>query len=298
MALESMTGFAALDGETGAARWRWEARSVNGRGLDLRLRLAEGWEALEPELRRRAAALGRGSVSVTLKIDAAADAPRPALDPAALAVAVAAAAEARRLAEAAGLPTAPVAPERLLALRGVMEARRAEAEPDRAALGAALLDGFGRLIDDLTAMRRAEGARLGDALSAVLAGIEAETARAEAAHAAQAAAAPARLREKVAALLGAGAEVSGDRLAQELALLAVKADVREEIDRLRAHVAAARALLAGGEPAGRRLDFLTQEINREANTLCAKAAAPALTEAGLALKVLVDQMREQAANLA
>ncbi|TVQ55888.1 MAG: YicC family protein [Rhodobacteraceae bacterium] len=293
-----MTGFAACDGETDGARWRWEARSVNGRGLDLRLRLADGWEALEPEVRRRAAALGRGSVSITLKIDAAADAARPSLDRAALALAVAAAAEARAAAEAAGLPTAPIAPERLLAVRGVMETRRPDAATDAEATRAALLDGLDRLLAALTAMRRDEGARLGEALAAILDAVEAETARAEAAHAAQAAAAPARLREKVAALLGAGAEVAEDRLAQELALLAVKADVREEIDRLRVHVAAARALLAGREPAGRKLDFLTQEFNREANTLCAKAASPALTDAGLALKVLVDQMREQAANLA
>jgi uncharacterized protein (TIGR00255 family) len=149
----------------------------------------------------------------------------------------------------------------------------------------------------LAAARRAEGAALEAVLSGLLDEIAAAADAARAAHAAQGAAASDRLRARVAALQEAGAAPAPDRLAAELALLAVKSDVTEEIDRLDAHVAAARALLARDDAVGRELDFLTQEFNREANTLCSKADSAALTETGLALKVLIDRMREQAQNI-
>ncbi len=300
-----MTGFAIAEGALGAGPqatvWRWEARSVNARGLDLRLRLPEGWEALEPEVRRRAAPLRRGAVTLALRVAEAAAPGGMAPDRAALAAAAAAAAEARAALEAAGLEVAPVAPERLLALRGVLDAGRgpggAEPAPD---LRDAALAGLDACLERLAAARAAEGARIAVAMEAVLDAVAARTAEAERAHEAQAAAAPALLAARVTALLsaaGAGAPAP-DRLAQELALLAVKQDVREEIDRLRAHVAAARALLATDGPVGRELDFLSQEFAREANTLCAKSASEPLTAAGLALKVLIDQIREQAQNIA
>jgi uncharacterized protein (TIGR00255 family) len=299
MGVSSMTGFAAVEGVAAGAGWRWEARSVNARGLDLRFRLPEGREALEPGLRRLAAgALRRGAVTAQLRIETADRAAAPRLDPGALGAAVTAARAAAEALTAAGVATAPVAPERLLALRGVFDAPRAAAEDaDREATDAALVAGFERALAGLRAARAAEGAALAAALSAALDRIEETVAAAEAAHAAQAAEAPARLRARLAELMREAATLGEDRLAQELALLAIRHDVREELDRLRAHVAAARALLAGDGPAGRELDFLTQEFAREANTLCAKAASAELTRAGLALKVLVDQLREQAQNV-
>jgi uncharacterized protein (TIGR00255 family) len=299
MTLTSMTGFATTEGARGALAWRWEARSVNARGLDLRFRLADGFEALEPELRRRTAAvITRGGVSISLRVDREGAGGGPSLDIEALEAAIAAAAIARAAAERIGLPTAPIRPEALLALRGVMEPSRApgagdEAEEDHAAI----LTGFDEMLAALDASRVAEGAALGKAIGASLDGIAARTRDAEAVHRSQEADAPSRLREKVRALLGAGADIAPERLAQELALLAVKLDVREELDRLGAHTGAARDLLRGDGAVGRRLDFLTQEFNREVNTLCSKSSSTALTAIGLEMKVLVDQMREQAQNL-
>jgi uncharacterized protein (TIGR00255 family) len=305
MTLASMTGFAVAEGSARAGgrsfAWRWEARSVNGRGLDLRVRLPEGWESLEPEIRRRAAVLRRGSVTLALKVAEDAGPGGAALDPAALAAAVAASSAARAALAEAGAPVAPSSPEALLALRGVWDAGRAAGAlvPDAEAEAEAL-DGFDRALAALAAARAAEGAALGRALGAVLDALEARVAEAAAAHAAQAAEAPALLARRVAQLTEAAGAAAPppERLAQELALLAVRQDVREELDRLGAHLAAARALLASGGAVGRELDFLTQEFGREANTLCAKSASAALTAAGLALKVLVDQLREQAQNLA
>jgi uncharacterized protein (TIGR00255 family) len=297
MALESMTGFAAVDGEAEGFRWRWELRSVNGKGLDLRLRLPEAWERHEAELRRRAGqALSRGSVTATLRIDAAA-AVAGATDSAALDAAIIVARDAIRAAEAAGLPIAPLSPADLLRLAPGSGAARG-ADPADEALAAAALSGFDAALSDLVAARAGEGRALAATLARILDEIAAVAEAADVAHRAQLAAAPERLREKVRALQDAGAETPADRLAQELALIAVKADVREELDRLAAHIDAARALLAETGAVGRRLDFLTQEFNREANTLCSKSASTALTEAGLRLKVLIDQLREQAQNLA
>jgi uncharacterized protein (TIGR00255 family) len=183
---------------------------------------------------------------------------------------------------------------RLIALRGVMaDAPGSEAGPPPSAL----LADYDAALAGLVEARRREGAEIEKALVAILNEIDALVDRASAAHETQADAAPARLREKVAALTGAGAEVAPERLAAELALLAVRNDVSEEIDRLRAHIAAARRLLAGDGAVGRELDFLTQEFNREANTLCSKAASVALTETGLALKVRIDRLREQVQNI-
>jgi uncharacterized protein (TIGR00255 family) len=305
MSVSSMTGFGAAEGtvrtDGRALSWRWEARSVNARGLDLRPRLPEGWEGMEPELRRRAATLKRGAVTVGLKVTEAAAAGGAALDRAALAAAVAAAAEARAALASAGLPVTPISPEALLSLRGVLDVGRAAgpSAPDAAA-EAAVLAGLDKALERLAAARAAEGVAIGAAMGAALDCIAAKVAEAAAAHAAQTAAAPSMLAERVAAILeaaGRGAP-SPDRLAQELASLAVKQDVREEIDRLGAHISAARALLASDGPVGRELDFLTQEFAREANTLCAKSASADLTAAGLALKVLIDQLREQAQNVA
>jgi uncharacterized protein (TIGR00255 family) len=201
---------------------------------------------------------------------------------------------ARDAAKAAGLEVAAASPERLIGLRGVLT--DAGGQSPELPLPALLAD-FDEALAGLAAARAAEGAETGAALSRILAEIEGLIAQAAEAHEAQTAGAADRLREKVAALIDAGAGLPPERLAAELALLAVRNDVSEEIDRLRAHVAAARRLLSQDTPVGRELDFLTQEFNREANTLCSKAASSALTEAGLALKVRIDRLREQLQNI-
>jgi uncharacterized protein (TIGR00255 family) len=293
MNVNSMTGFAVVEAEVGGFRWRWEARSVNGRGLDLRLRLPECAEALEPECRRLAALrLKRGSVTLGLRVSATVGA-AAAVDEAALEAVIAAASRARQLALDAGLEVAPVAPERLIAFRGVMAAEPSAALPPAQALTTSLE----QTLDALAAARGAEGAALAQVLDGVVAEIATLIDEADAARAAQTEDARLRLERKVAELSAAAPEVAPDRLAAELALLAVRQDVSEEIDRLRVHVAAARRLLAQGGPVGRELDFLTQEFNREANTLCSKAASQRLTDVGLTLKVRVDRMREQVQNI-
>lgn len=304
--MRSMTGFASAEGvvaieESGLeTRWRWDAKSVNGKGLDIRMRTPTGWERAEPEWRALAQSrFARGSVTLALTL-AEEKAERAArLDPAALARAAADLKAAADALAAAGLPPASPGPEALLAQRGVYEAESGSArtEAAQAALEAALKAGLADALDGLTAARGAEGAHLSTTLARQMEEIETLRARAETAAEARHGTQKARLREKVAGLLEAGAPIDEARLAQELAQIAVKTDVREELDRLSAHVAAARALFADPAPIGRKLDFLTQEFNREANTLCAKAQDPALTEIGLALKVLIDQVREQAANV-
>ncbi len=293
--MQSMTGFAALAAEAGGRAWRWEARSVNGRGLELRFRLAEGVDSLEPELRAEAAKrLARGNVTFSLRPDSAGGGAGAAVNPAALEAALAAVEAAEARADAGGLSLRPSSAAELLALPGVMETGAGPADVDAAP---ALKAGFGRLVAALAKARAEEGARLAETLAGHVSEIEALAEAAAAAFAAQREGAADRLAEKVAQLQAAGAETPPERLAQELALLAVKADVSEELDRLRGHVAAARALLKETAPVGRKLDFLTQEFNREANTLCSKAASAALTAIGLELKVVIDRMREQAANV-
>lgn len=301
--MKSMTGFASVEGDAGGAppgkRWRWEAKSVNGRGLDVRFRLSDGMEALEPELRTRAAkTLARGNVTIHLRIEDQAGQGEPSLNESALMAVIAAAAQGERAASDAGLHLAPTTIGQLLSVRGVVEiAAPEQSENDAAAFKTALVVGFSDLIKELDAARAAEGARIADTFTTLIDQIEALTDRAEAAHAAALDGAPDRLRDKLAAVREAGPEIDPDRLTQELALLAVKADAREELDRLKTHIAAARDLISAQGPVGRKLDFLTQEFNREANTLCSKSGSKDLTAAGLELKVAIDQMREQAQNV-
>ncbi|NNU80470.1 YicC family protein [Halovulum dunhuangense] len=296
MALSSMTGFSAVTGRSGTLEWHWEARSVNGRGLDLRLRLPEGLERLEPEIRAAAQArLNRGSVQIGLRIAGGEGAAGLELNRETLARVLASAAEVARAAEAEGLRLAPISAGEILATRGVVEGvRLADRLADAAEAIAADID---PLLASLVAHRRSEGTALARVLAEQLDRLEGLTAAAAETAEARAARSGEVLRARVAALLGAQDRVDADRLAQELALLAVKSDVTEELDRLRAHIAATRALLAEGGPVGRKLDFLMQEFNREANTLCSKAQDPALTAIGLDLKLVIDQMREQCQNV-
>ena len=291
--LASMTGFARSAGSSDGLAWAWELRSVNGRGLDLRLRLAPGFDALEPALREAAGrVLKRGNVTanLTAKRD---EATRLAPDPAALEQVLAlASALAARIADAP-----PLRAEALLALPGVLRPAAAEegamTEPQLAAVRA----GFAAALDDLVAARRGEGARLDAVLSTLLGEIAVLHATATAQAADQPAAHRARLMDNLAELLREAPSLPEERIAQEVALLAARSDVREELDRLASHIAAARALLAEGAQVGRRLDFLVQEFNREANTLCSKSASVTLTATGLALKSAIEQLREQVQNI-
>ncbi len=293
--LASMTGFARDRAAHEGVEFAWEVRSVNSRGLDLRFRLPSGFDSLEPALREAAAAmLRRGSLVATLTLSRTPEAARPVLDEAALDCALALIERIRlRL-----RTTAAVAPEAVLALPGVVRTPAAEEDEARmSALHAALITSFRRALDSLVCARRAEGARLGVTLAAILDEIASLTERAAQDAAAQPEAIQARLLDTLRSLLAEAPALPEERLAQEVALLAARADVREEIERLRAHVAAVRALLAEGVAIGRRLDFLAQECAREANTLCAKSASTTLTATGLALKAAIEQFREQVQNV-
>lgn len=296
MALSSMTGFARHAGTLpDGTGFVWELRSVNGRGLDVRIRLPPGLDPLEARLRDAATArFKRGNISATLTLKREERAPRLTPDPAALAQAIRLALEV-----AAQIPGCP-APraEAVLALPGVLRAEAVEpAEAELETRHAVLAEGFAVALDGLAEARRAEGARLHAILSALLDEIAALREAAAAEAAAQPAAHRARLTAALAALLEGETRVPEERLAAEVALLAQKSDVREELDRLGAHLGAARALLASAEAVGRKLEFLTQEFGRESNTLGAKSASLALTRLSLDLKAAIERLREQAANV-
>jgi len=298
--LSSMTGVALLSSMTGFSRasnargLTWELRSVNGKGLDVRLRLPSGWDALELAARdlisRR---LSRGSINAVLSLGPEAQGPagininRPLLD--------------HLMILAADLPQhiAPPTFDGLLAIRGVLVAAE-EIVPDaetKAAREADALDLLNEAMIALVNARQQEGQRLAAVMGEQLSGIEILVQRAAGRVAERGETARDRLRGLVAELVGSGVPIAEERLAQELALLVIKQDIREELDRLRAHIEQARDLLAQPTASGRRLDFLCQEFNREANTLCSKAQDVELTRIGLDLKVLIDQMREQVQNL-
>ncbi|GAK44681.1 conserved protein [Tepidicaulis marinus] len=295
MSLSSMTGFARVEGALDGARWHWELRSVNGKGLDLRLRLPSGFDALEPKLKAIAqSAMKRGNVQANLQLTRENAANVPRLNEDVLKGVLAAVSRLRDHQIYLSDSTA----EGILSLKGVMEMGEAEeTEEARAALEEALAASFAEAVKALASARDEEGAKLGALLEAQVKRIEELTGEAAASPAASAEAMRERLKRQVEELLGASPSLNEERLAQEAALLATKADVREELDRLGAHVEQARDLLASDEPVGRRLDFLTQEFNREANTLCSKAADVALTRIGLELKTVIDQLREQVQNV-
>jgi uncharacterized protein (TIGR00255 family) len=294
MTIVSMTGFAEAHGSREGARWRWEAKSVNGRGLDLRLRLPPGFDGIEAVARQLAnERFKRGSLQVQLTFEAGESVRALKVDPVALAAAVRIAQE---VASETGL--APARVDGLLALKGVIvqdDALPLEA-PERGMRDAAIIETLATAFDALVRARATEGQKLHAVLAAQMDDIEKLTKDAANLASMQ----PRALRDRLAAQVQevlSGSGISEDRLAQEAALLAVKADIREELDRLHAHVHEARVLMASGEAIGRKLDFLSQEFNREANTLCSKSSDIALTRIGLALKATIDQFREQAQNV-
>jgi uncharacterized protein (TIGR00255 family) len=294
MALSSMTGFARGHGVTGAYAWSWEIKSVNAKGLDLRLRLPPGWDAVEVPARKRAAdELSRGTVYANLSVERKGVTSTVKVNEQVLAAVLATIKSLSGKVEAA-----PATLDGILALKGVIEvADEDEREDDRRAAESAIAKGFDKALADLSTMRREEGATLGKLLSARLAEIAALTARAEKAPGRKADAVKARLAEQVATLLSASQRFDSDRLHQEAIMLAAKADIREELDRLVSHVAQAQKMLAEGGAIGRRLDFLAQELHRESNTLTAKSNDVELTNIGLELKTVVEQFREQVQNL-
>jgi uncharacterized protein (TIGR00255 family) len=289
-----MTGFARTDGHADGFSWVWEIKSVNSKSLDLRFRLGPGFEALEVPVRALLTErVQRGALTVNLAATRTAASGAVRVNRAALAEVAALAAE---LVEQHG--AAPPRADGLLALRGVLESGEAEeADEVREQRQTALLASARQAVDRLVAARREEGGRLESVLEARLGEIGALTAEADATAAMQPDAIKTRLRGQLALLLEATPSLSEERVIQEAALLAAKADTREELDRLKAHVAAARELLKAGGAVGRRFDFLCQEFNREANTLCSKSADLALTRIGLGLKAAIEQLREQVQNI-
>lgn len=294
MTLQSMTGFSRVEGTSGRTRWAWELRSVNGKGLDLRLRLPPGFEALEADMRRLAGeAFSRGNLQIGLATSVSEAQVEAVVNQGALAAVL-----ALREQLTGVVDPAPLKLDTLLSVRGIVDFREAEeSETERTVRDGDIRAGFADAVRCLADMRRKEG----DALAAVLLGqvarIEALTEAVEADPSRSVAAIADRLSAQVAMLMQGATALDRDRLHQEAALLATKADLREEIDRLKAHVAAARELIAQGGPIGRKLDFLAQEFNRESNTICSKSNAAAVTAAGIELKVVIDQFREQVQNL-
>jgi uncharacterized protein (TIGR00255 family) len=292
--LKSMTGFARGDGMHGDTSWNWEARSVNGRTLDLRFRLPTGFEALEIRARGLAQEkLARGNCTINLWVRRETGRAEIRLNETALRQAEAVAERARDL---TGLKHARL--DTLLGMRGVVETAEAEeSEEALAALHLAMIASLAGTLDELVRARSGEGERLQAVVEKQLKTIARLIEIAAAAAAQQPAAIAARLAEMVARLSEASATLDPERLHQEALLLAARADIQEELDRLRAHVAAANELIASGQPVGRKFDFLAQEFNREANTICSKAADIETTRTGLELKTVIDQLREQVQNI-
>ena len=289
--LQSMTGFAAVDGSRGEASWTWSLKSVNGKSLDVRWRMPGRMDSLEASLKKTLQAqVSRGSVSASLQLDLPGRRSEVTIDEAALDRL----AQLVRRRDGAAPDTAA-----LLGLPSVLETRSATlSDEEQGALNEAVLQSFGEAAAALRTARLGEGAQLHAILTGLVDQIEALVAQAEPETDAVAQAVAERLTALASDLAAkAGTTLSEDRLAQEAAVLATKADVREELDRLRAHIESARGLLNAGEPVGRKLDFLAQEFMREANTLCSKAGSMSLTNTGLALKSVVDQFKEQVANV-
>jgi uncharacterized protein (TIGR00255 family) len=291
--LASMTGYARATGAVAGASFTCEVRSVNGRGLDIRLRLAPGLDALESDIRQLIGKMiSRGSLTLNLSVEREGAGGDLLINRQALATVLSA------IDELSGrIPAAPPSLDGILGLKGVLEQRdRPMAADAEEALAAAILDGASQALVDLVMARRHEGSQIAAILRDRLDEIEALVQRAEIHPARSRDVILAKLRQQVADL-STDIAISEERLAQEALLLATKADIREELDRLTAHIATARQLIGSGGAVGRRLDFLAQEFNREANTLCSKSNAVELTAIGLDLKAAIDQLREQVQNI-
>lgn len=295
MTLYSMTGFARVDGAWNGWTWSWEIKSVNSRGLDIRSRLPSGQERLEPEVRARVSkGLVRGAVNVILNLDHAAGAQTVRLNQAALAgLSDMIAAVSQRVPQAT-----PPSIDGLLGLRWLVDdgSSAPEAEPEEE-LTTRVLGDLERVIQALRVARGEEGDKLKSMAQQLLDEMMDLFESARALEELRPDALRRRLRRQIDDMLGDGPEIDEDRLAQEVAVLAVKLDIREELDRFGAHLNSAVDLVKGGGAIGRKLDFLCQEFNREANTLCSKSQDIKLTQIGLDLKSRIDQLREQVQNI-
>jgi uncharacterized protein (TIGR00255 family) len=289
-----MTGFARTSGAVGDFLWTWELKTVNGRSLDVRCRVPQGFEAMDGLVRQAAAEhLKRGNLSANLTVDDVASRGRLTVNRAALDQILALVGEMQGKLDA----RAPSL-DGLLGLKGVLEVETPQVQPDiMAKRQLAIETGLKQAMSELGTMRQVEGARLGQMVLGHLDEVERLRVAAVATAGAQPINIRLRLEEQLKQLMPEGIPVDPERLVQELAIIAGRADVREEIDRLAAHVAAARDLITKGSAVGRKLDFLCQEFNREANTLCSKAADLALTNLGIELKAAIEQLREQIQNI-
>jgi uncharacterized protein (TIGR00255 family) len=290
-----MTGFARAQGQYGASVWTWELKSVNARGLDVRCKLPPGHEALDGPVREAATKLlKRGNLSVNLSATRSGDGPTVHINEQLMLEL------ARRMNTLQHRFPEFAAPrlDTLFAVKGVVELVEEEEDDEaRDTRFSAMLGSLTHALEGLMEMRTVEGARLAGVLNGQLDEIARLTDAAAATASARPEAIRERLRTLVETLLQASPALSEERLAQEAALLVGKADVREELDRLKAHIGAARDLLAGDGSVGRKLDFLCQELNREANTLCSKSSDVELTRIGLDLKAVIEQFREQVQNI-
>ncbi|WP_259786757.1 YicC/YloC family endoribonuclease [Aliiroseovarius crassostreae] len=292
-----MTGFASATGDNGTYSWNWDIRSVNARGLDLRLRLPDWIPGLDEAIRKALKGhVTRGNISLGLRVSRGEEGGQAAISPTGLAQALGLLGTIRAEAENRGLPVAPVSPSDIATMRGVLEAKSG-GEEEVGELMNALSAQIPDLIRQFVDAREGEGAELVAILSAQLDEVAELVDQAELLLSERQEAQKTQLADAMARVLDNTDGIEPDRVVQELALIAVKSDVREEVDRLRAHVSAAREHLGSSVPVGRKLDFLMQEFNREANTLCSKAQFNALTTVGLDLKHVIDQMREQVQNL-
>ena len=293
MTLKSMTGFARGDGRFGSLDWHWEIRTLNSRGLDIRLRLPHGLEGIEASVRDACKRhFARGNCQINLSIQREASGARARLNEAMLADIATIVERARSLVDAP-----KPALDGLLAIKGVIEYEEPEDEPDAEARNQELMKDLDRVLEDVVAARIAEGSHLSAAIQEQIDEIEKLVKVIEDSPARTPAAIGERLQEQISRLLQNGHEFDQQRLHQEAALLATKSDLSEELERLKAHVSAGRELLKQNEPVGRRLEFLSQEFNREANTICSKSNDVDVTNAGLALKAAIDRVREQVQNI-
>jgi len=294
MPISSMTGFARADGRHGPFSWNWEVKSVNGRGLDVRCRMPSGFDGLEPDLRRRLGdTFARGNFQISLHLMRQSGQTELRVNQAALQQVLSA---LKSLPDDLGL--APARADGILGIKGVLELSDIEETDDeRAARDAALLESFENTLGDLVAARQAEGEKLKVVVSSAIDQIDELAVKASNNASTQPETLRKQLKLQIDDVLQDTKGVSEERLSQEVAILLTKGDIREEIDRLKAHAVAAKDLLKEDGPVGRRLDFLMQEFNREANTLCSKSADVELTQIGLDLKTVIDQVREQVQNI-
>ena len=294
MALSSMTGFARSHGTSGPFAFEWELKSVNAKGFDFRMRLPPGWDEIEAPIRKRSGdVLSRGTIYANLTVKRANAASVVRINEDVLASVLRVATELSGKIDA-------VAPsiDGLLSVKGVLEIVEPETdEAEEKAAKTAAAEAFEQALHSLVDMRKREGTALGQILSQRMNEIEGLARKAEAAPGRRPEAVKARLAEQIAALLETSDRFDEDRLSQEAILIAAKADIREELDRIASHVAQARELIGKGGPIGRRLDFLAQEFNREVNTCCSKSNDLELTNIGLEMKNVVEQFREQVQNL-